>query len=127
HLLLEGEKGSSKTTTMRLLLNMIDPSEGDLAPPPRDETDATISASEAGILAFDNLSGCRGDISDLFCRFSTGQAYKTRTLYQTRGLTLVTVKLPIMLNGIDPNITRGDLLERCITLRLPRITNARRT
>ncbi|HEX4133305.1 MAG TPA: hypothetical protein VHY84_01685 [Bryobacteraceae bacterium] len=128
HLVLEGEQGSAKSTTARILQSLLDPSDAGLSSPPKDETDATVSALNAGILAYDNLSGCRAEMADIFCRFSTGQGYRTRTLYETLGITVAAVKLPILLNGIDSTVMRGDLLERSITLKLPRIpTQNRRT
>jgi len=122
HLVLQGEQGSAKSTTALLLLSMLDPSDAGLSAPPKDETDATVSAMHAGILAYDNLSGCRAEMADVFCRFSTGQGYRTRTFYENLGITVASVKLPILLNGIDSTVMRGDLLERSITLKLPRIT-----
>ena len=77
--------------------------------PPKDETDATVSAMHAGILAYDNLSGCRAELADVFCRFSTGQGYRTRTFYENLGVTVASVKLPIMLNGIDATVYAGGL------------------
>src|ERR1019366_10518280 len=125
-LVLNGEQGSAKSTTALILLSMLDPSDAGLSAPPKDETDATVSAMHAGILAYDNLSGCRADIADVFCRFSTGQGYKTRTFYENLGVTVASVKLPILLNGIDASVMRGDLLERSITLKLPVVTSKTR-
>jgi hypothetical protein len=121
HMVLEGEQGSAKSTTARLLQSLLDPSVAALSAPPKDETDATVSALNAGILAYDNLSGCKANISDVFCRFSTGQGYKTRTFYENLGITVAAVKLPLLLNGIDATVMRGDLLELSIILKLPRI------
>jgi hypothetical protein len=126
HLVLEGDPGSAKSTTATILQSLIDPSDAGLSAPPRDESDATISGLNTGVLAYDNLSGCRAELSDVFCRFSTGQGYKTRTLYETLGLTVASVKLPVLLNGVDAGILRGDLMERCIALKLPRITPSNR-
>ncbi|MDR3430048.1 bifunctional DNA primase/polymerase, partial [Silvimonas sp.] len=77
HLVLNGEQGSAKSTTALVLLSMLDPSDAGLSSPPKDEVDATVSAMHAGILAYDNLSGCRAELADVFCRFSTGQGYRT--------------------------------------------------
>jgi hypothetical protein len=126
HLVLEGERGSAKSTTALVLLSMLDPSDAGLSGPPKDEVDATVSAMHAGILAYDNLSGCRAEIADVFCRFSTGQGYRTRTFYENLGITIASVKLPILLNGIDSTVMRGDLLERAIMLKLPVITSSTR-
>jgi hypothetical protein len=122
HLVLNGEQGSAKSTTALVLLSMIDPSYIGLSGPPKDEVDATVSALHCGVLGYDNLSGCRAEIADVFCRFSTGQGYRTRTFYENLGVTAVSVKLPLLLNGIDSTVMRGDLLERSISLNLPRVT-----
>jgi hypothetical protein len=126
HLVLNGEQGSAKSTTALVLLSMLDPSDAGLSAPPKDETDATVSAMHCGLLAYDNLSGCRAELADVFCRFSTGQGYRTRTFYENLGITVASVKLPIMLNGIDATVMRGDLLERSITLKLPLVTSKTR-
>lgn len=126
HLVLEGEQGSAKSTTARILQSLLDPSDAGLSAPPKDEADATIGAMNSGILAYDNLSGCRAELSDTLCRFSTGHGYKTRTLFETLGLTVVSLKIPVLLNGIDSTVMRGDLLERSIILKLPRIAPEKR-
>jgi hypothetical protein len=126
HLVLNGEQGSAKSTTALVLLSILDPSDAGLTAPPKDETDATVSAMHAGVLAYDNLSGCRAEMADVFCRFSTGQGYRTRTFYENLGITVASVKLPIVLNGIDGTVMRGDLLERSIMLKLPVVTSKTR-
>jgi hypothetical protein len=126
HLALHGEQGSAKSTTALVLQSLLDPSDAGLNSPPKDETDATVSALHTGILCYDNLSGCRAEMADVFCRFSTGQGYRTRTFYENLGVTVASVKLPILLNSIDSTVMRGDLLERCIVLKLPRIMSQNR-
>jgi hypothetical protein len=121
HLVVEGQQGSAKTTTARILQMVLDPSDVGLSAPPKNEEDATLSAMNCGILGYDNLSGCRAELADVFCRFSTGQGFRTRTLYSNLGITVASVKIPVLLNGIDAMVMRGDLLERSITLKLPRI------
>jgi len=121
HLVLNGEQGSAKTSTCLTLVSLLDPSDAGLTSPPKDEVDATVSALHAGVLGYDNMSGCRAELSDVFCRFSTGQGYRVRTLYQNLGVTVASVKLPIILNGISSTVMRGDLAERSIMLKLPTI------
>src|ERR1017187_9052756 len=43
-LVLNGEQGSAKSSTSLVLLSMLDPSDAGLSAPPKDETDATVSA-----------------------------------------------------------------------------------
>jgi hypothetical protein len=124
---LEGEQGSAKSTTSLLLLNLIDPQEGGLAGPPKDEADCSLCALHSGVLAFDNLKGISGRLSDVLCRMSTGQSFRTRKLYQDTDLTLVTVRVPILLNGIADVVLQADLMDRCIQARLPAIPPERRT
>lgn len=119
HMVLEGQSGSAKSTTAKVLQSLLDPSDAGLSAPPKDEVDATVSALNAGILAFDNMSGCKAELSDVLCRFSTGQGYRTRTLYENLGITVASVKLPVLLNGIDATVMRSDLVERSISLKLP--------
>jgi hypothetical protein len=126
HLVLEGAQGSAKSTTARLLQALVDPNDAGLCGPPKNEDDATVTALDAGVLCYDNLSGCKASLADLFCRFSTGQGYRSRTLYSNLESTIARVRLPIILNGIDATVMRGDLLERCITLKLPAVNKANR-
>jgi hypothetical protein len=49
HLALHGEQGSAKSTTALVLQSMLDPSDAGLNSPPKDETDATVSALHTGI------------------------------------------------------------------------------
>jgi hypothetical protein len=121
HLVIEGAKGSAKSTAVSMLQSFLDPSTAELAAPPKNEEDAILSALNAGILAFDNMSGCRADFSDTLCRFSTGAAFRTRTFYSNTEITLIAVKLPCLLNGIDAGVMRDDLLDRSIMLNLPYI------
>jgi len=86
-----------------------------------------VSALHSGVLAYDNLKTLRADMSNVFCRFSTGQGYRTRTFYENLGLTVVEVRLPLLINGIDSTVMQGDLLNRSIKLWLPAIAAADRT
>ena len=126
HLVVEGRKGSGKTSAVSMLQSFLDPSEAGLSGPPKNEEDAILSALNTGILAFDNLSGCRADFSDTLCRFSTGAAFRTRTFYENLGLTVIRVQVPCLLNGIDAGIMRDDMMERSITLTLPYIAPTNR-
>jgi hypothetical protein len=121
HLALNGEQGSAKSSACLALVSVLDPSDAGLTSPPKDEVDATVSALHAGVLGYDNMSGCRAELSDVFCRFSTGQGYRVRTLYQNLGVTVASAKLPVIMNGISSTVLRGDLAEPSIILKLPSI------
>ena len=120
-LALHGEQGSSKTTASRMLRSLIDPNESPVRAAPRNERDLMIATSNAWCLAFDNLSGLSPWLSDALCRVATGGGYGTRALYTNRDELLINGQRPIMLNGIDDLMTRGDLLDRAIVIELPHI------
>src|SRR4051812_34313923 len=69
-LALNGEQGSGKSTTSRMLRRLFDPNEADLRSPPRDERDLMIAATNAHVVAFDNLSHVPPDLSDALCRLA---------------------------------------------------------
>jgi hypothetical protein len=125
-LVLQGEPGSSKSTTTRMLKTCIDPQKAPLRPFTRDERDLMIVADTSHVLAFDNISRLTEDESDRLCRLASGTGFATRTLYQNDEVTMFEAARPMILNGIEDFVTRGDMLERSIITRHPRILPAHR-
>ena len=103
-LVLQGEQGSAKSTTARILRRLIDPTQAPLRTQPRELRDLTL------------------------CSFATGGGFTTRQLYSDDQETIFDATRPILLNGIDSVAVRGDLLDRALLLDLPVIPpNKRRT
>jgi hypothetical protein len=125
-LVLQGEQGSAKSTTVRVLRSLVDPAVEPLRALPRNERDLAIAAGNAWVLAFDNLSGIRDQLSDALCRLATGGGFATRQLYTDDEEIIFSAKRPIILNGIDDIATRGDLQERSVLVSLPSIPEERR-
>jgi hypothetical protein len=125
-LVLQGEQGSAKSTTVRVLRALVDPAVEPLRALPKNERDLAIAASNAWVLAFDNLSGIRDQLSDALCRLATGGGFATRMLYTDDEEIIFSAKRPIILNGIDDIATRGDLQERSLLVSLPSIPEERR-
>jgi hypothetical protein len=125
-LVLQGEQGSAKSTTVRVLRALADPAVDPLRALPRNERDLAIAAGNAWVLAFDNLSGIRDQLSDALCRLATGGGFATRQLYTDDEEIIFSAKRPIILNGIDDIATRGDLQERSLLVSLPSIPEERR-
>jgi hypothetical protein len=115
-LALHGEQGSGKSTTAEVLRMMIDPNEVMLRPPPRDERDLVIAGSNGSVVALENLSRIDPWLSDALCRIATGAGFGTRELYSDTEESLLSVQLPVVLNGIVEVITAGGLQDRSITL-----------
>lgn len=125
-LILQGEQGSAKSTTARLIRRIIDPSTALLRTAPREERDLVIAANNSWVIAYDNLSSLPQWFSDALCRLATGGGFSTRELYTDTDEVILDVQRPVILNSIDHLPERPDLAERSIILTLPRIDEFRR-
>jgi hypothetical protein len=125
-LVLQGEPGSAKSTTARVLRELIDPSTAPLRSEPREVRDLMIAAKNSWVVAFDNLSYLPLWQSDTLCRLATEGGFSTRELYSDDQEKIFNATRPILLNGIDAVVTRGDLMDRAIVVYLPVITEKQR-
>src|SRR5262249_38959765 len=80
-LALFAEQGAGKSTTGRLLRELVDPNAAPLRAEPKDGRDLMIAANNSWLLAYDNLSHVSPWLSDAMCRLSTGGGFATRELY----------------------------------------------
>jgi hypothetical protein len=125
-LILQGEAGSAKSTTSRVLRSLIDPNIALLRTKIAGIQDLMISATNSWCIAFDNLSGLSDSQSDDLCRLATGAGFSTRQLYSDDEEKIFQATRPILLNGIDGTARRGDLLDRSIIVYLPNIRDGKR-
>lgn len=123
---LDGEQGSAKSSMSRVARLLIDPNKAPIRTMPRDERDLMISASNAWVLAYDNLSHLHDWQSDALCRIATGGGFAARELYSDQDETILDAQRPVVVNGIGGVATRADLLDRAIVLTLPQIPDRRR-
>jgi len=123
---LQGEQGSGKSVTSRLLRDLIDPSTVPTRTLPRSEREFAISANNSGMFIFDNLSRLCAWHSDALCRMSTGGGVVTRALYTDDSEKLFHASRPIILNGIEDITTRHDLADRSLIVSLPPIPDQKR-
>ena len=125
-LILEGEQGTAKSSTTRLLKMLVDPSFALVRAAPRNEHNLVIAANNSWIVTLDNLSGVPLWLSDALCRMATGGSFTTRKLFADDEEMMFTIKRPIILNGIDQIADRHDLADRSLRVTLPVITPERR-
>jgi Bifunctional DNA primase/polymerase, N-terminal len=125
-LLIQGEAGCAKSTASRLLRRLVDPNKCSLRAEPRETRDLMIAAANARCVVFDNISNLRPWLSDSFCRLATGGGFAVRKNYSDDQEMLFESANPILLNGIDGVVSRGDLLDRCIVIYLPVIPDQNR-
>ena len=127
-LALYGEQGSAKSTVARIIRMLVDPQASALLAEPRNLRDLMVTAVNGWLLAFDNISTIPDWLSDSLCRLSTGGGFATRTLYSNDQRRIIHAQRPVVLNGIEDFVRRGDLADRGVFLHLPPIDpNRRRT
>jgi hypothetical protein len=125
-LCLHGEQGSCKSTTARLLRNLVDPNTAALRFEPKEARDLIIAATNSWAPVFDNLSHLPDWLSDGLCRIASGSGFATRELYTDSDEVLFEAARPIAVVGIEDLIRRGDLGDRALIVRLPAVKEADR-
>jgi putative DNA primase/helicase len=125
-LILEGEQGCGKTTLTSFLVALLDPYKGANRSLPKSERELMISLDKHFLSTFDNISGLKPDMSDVFCKVSTGAAFRTRALHTNDEEMIIELARPIIFNGIDSVASRADFADRAITLHLPVLENENR-
>jgi hypothetical protein len=123
-LVLYGEQGSAKSTLARILRLLIDPQDCALLAEPKSTRDLMVTAANGWLLAFDNVSAIDDRLSDSFCRLVSGGGFATRALFTNDERTVISAQRPVILNGIEEFVVRGDLIDRCVFLHLPTIPPA---
>jgi hypothetical protein len=118
-----GEQGSAKTSLMRFMRSLVDPSTVPSGSLPFSGRDLFIAAHNSHVQAFENVSKLTPTMSDHLCRLATGGGIRTRALYTDSDETLLRTSRPIMLEGISNYITRADLLDRSLVFAIERLSS----
>ena len=125
-LLLGGEQGTGKSTSARLLLGLVDPSNVPLGSEPRDQEAWSVAAAGSWTLCIDNVSRIAPWFSDTLCRVVTGETHIRRRKYTDAELSVLSYKRCVVLTSIDPGALRDDLSDRVLLIDLERIDDAER-
>jgi len=124
----EGEGGSGKSTLIRYIKQIIDPSTSELSSIPKDVKDLKILLSKSHYTPFDNVTHINTDVSDALCQGVTGGSISSRKLYTNGELNTIRYKNCIAINGINLRKIRPDLRDRSIIFDVERIDDyARKT
>lgn len=120
-LILNGEKGSSKSTTMRKLEKLIDPKSSDMFGLPHGADGLELRLSNNYYVCLDNLQTLNRRTSDVIARSCTGASVSKRRLYHDEAEIVMNIKCLVALNGISLVAKESDLLDRSLILELERL------
>jgi len=125
-LIITGPYGSSKSTLLRIIKALIDPTKTGLKNMSSKVEDLVLSLTQNYLCAFDNLSKISQEISDLLCKYITEAVYGKRMLYTDFKQALFKLFGNLVINGINLVATRPDLLSRSIVINLSPIEEDKR-
>ncbi len=117
-LILDGAQGSGKSTMVRVLRSLIDPSKASNRLIPATGRDLAINAINTWVLEFDNMSGCPRWMSDVLCSIATEGTYATRMLYTDDNEMVFRVMRPVMLSSVDDLKPESDMAQRAVAIHL---------
>ena len=120
-LVIMGEQGSAKSTLARILRLLVDPQARPFLAGPKSTRDMMVTAVNGWLLAYDNISVIPGWLSDNLCRLVFGGGFAARTRFATDVRSVIHAQRPVMLNGIEDFVRRGDMVDRTVFLHLPPI------
>jgi len=118
-----GSQGSAKSTFLRLLRRLIDPSATEILSFPRDFRELVQQLSHHWTPYYDNLSRLSASHSDALCRAVTGEGFSKRELYSDDEDMIYQFRCCPGLNGINVVAGKPDLLDRSILFGLSRFRN----
>lgn len=125
--LIHGPAAAGKTTALRLLLDLVDPSTqmpgGTLT---GDERVLRALSKVRRTFVFDNVSYVKGDVSDVLAKITTGSEMISRALFQNSTPDVIELRRPVFINGIMSGFARSDLASRSVSFLLSPIKPAAR-
>lgn len=125
-LILHGAQGAGKTTPMKLMKELIDPSELGGMSAPKNIESFVQTMGHHSFMFYDNLSKMPEWFSDALARAATGDSFSKRELYTDDEDVIYHFQRTIALNGINQVVYKSDLLDRSILLNLERISPEKR-
>jgi hypothetical protein len=121
-----GEKGSGKSSSMKNVKAIVDPSPVSLQSLPRTVRDLAVILSQSYFTCFDNIEKISADISNVLSQAITGGHFLTRALFTNDGLAIMNLLRCVSLNGTSEIIKKSDLADRSFVIEFERMNSKKR-
>jgi len=125
-LVILAHRGSGKTAAAEILKSLNDPGKAALIKLQGDTLKLAVTLSRRWLAVYDNVGHISPEQSDDLCRVATNFGYSTRTLHTTDEETTFEFTRPQIITAIDALVTRDDLADRVLMVKLPEITEEMR-
>ena len=124
--IIHGPQGAAKTTFLRCLRRMVDPSVTETLSLPSKLPELVQQLAHHWMPVFDNISKLPEWLSDDLCRACTGAGVSKRELYTDDDDIIYSFRRCVALNGINIVAQKADLLDRSLLFGLKAIQESAR-
>ena len=123
---VHGGQGTAKTTLLRVLRKLMDPSAVEVLALPHDRAQLVQQLAHHWAPYYDNITHLPDWASDALCRAATGAGMSKRELYSDDDDVIYQFRRCPGLNGINTAAQKPDLLDRCLLFELEEIPKSER-
>lgn len=116
-----GDYGAAKTTTLKMIGNILYPYNCNVVSLPHKEDETAVIISNSVYTVFDNVSYINRSLADLLCLSVTSGTYSKRELYTNSNVTELDIHKPVAISTINRSFKFFDLIDRSIVIELKRI------
>jgi hypothetical protein len=118
---LHGEQGGAKSMLETFIKELVDPARPKLLSVHKDRMEFIQQIAHNHLVFYDNLDHIPGWLPDEVCRGVTGAGSSKRVLYSDDEDFVYDYRRCFGFNGINPVLTKPDVLDRSITIEQDRI------
>ncbi len=116
-----GEKGSGKTTTLRMIGILLFGKNFNVTPLTQDPKDFDAAVTNSAYVAFDNADAGYKWLEDKLAIAATGGSVKKRELYTTNRLVNFPIHCFIGITSRTPEYRRDDVADRLLIMKVERL------